>query len=107
MLDVADDLRGIWFIVIAVIGAVIWLVRLEGRVNTSVRDQDEMKGHVNRLFAKADKLDVLDKQVATVTSMMRPEAVAEYHRSDERIKARLDRLEETVAEIKRKDYQGG
>lgn len=104
MIELAGELKAIWFLIAAALGGVIWLVRLEGRVNTAIRDLGETQRNVKRLYDRSDRIDVLEKQVATVTSMMKPEALAEYHRSDERIKARLDYLEEKVGELRRKGY---
>lgn len=100
MMEVAGDLKAIWFLISALVFAVAWLVRLEGRLNTAIRDVADLQRSVNRLFAKSDKIDVIDKQVATVVGMMKPEALAEYHRSDERVKARLDALEGLCSELK-------
>lgn len=97
MIDFANDLNAIWYILVAAFGAVIWLVRLESRVNTAVRDIDQLQRSVNRLFNKSDKVDVLEQQVGKMSGLISMEAVADYNRADERTKARLDRLEEITA----------
>lgn len=105
MMELAGELKAVWFLLAAAFGAVIWLVRLEGRLNTAVRDLAEMQRSINRLFAKSDKLDVIEKQTTTLVSMMQPEALERYHRTDERTQSRLEVLEEKVTELRRSGYK--
>lgn len=110
-METVEDLKAIWFLVTGLVALVAWSVRLEARVSTTARDLNELKRNVDKQWKVLDQLQaqtaVHDRQLATLTAMMDPANVEQFHRSDERLKAKVEGIEAHVKHLMAKEYKGG
>jgi len=66
-MEIFDTLHSIWPVLISIVGLIVWLIRLEGRVNTHEKDITRLDKAQEIQSVKHDELDSrLVEQLAQV-----------------------------------------
>jgi hypothetical protein len=95
-MDAIAELKSIWWLVSAIIGLVVWLVRLEALSKHSAGLTSENKEAISVAFGKLDvineALPVMESKINIHSGMLRPDKMAEQAERRGRQDAQIEQL---------------
>jgi hypothetical protein len=101
-IDSAVNMPTIVTIIIATIGAVAWLIRMEGRVNSSAKDVDDLSKQIGAIDALVMlhhsqfhqyQLEAAEKYMTQAAfGEIKREIVSEINRMEGRLEAQIERV---------------
>ena len=102
MMEMAAELKSIWYLVIAIITLVVWLVRLESLSKQNSELIRELKKSSSAAFEKIDAINetlpVMQSKITVHSDLLKPDKLAEHYtksadfqaRTEERVQRLLD-----------------
>lgn len=111
VLDPAINLPTIISLLVAIVGVVAWLIRMEGRVNSAAKDAEDAKGQISATEAliflhqqqfHQYQLEAAEKYMTQAAfGEIKRELVSEINRMEGRLEAQIERIGNRPAPARR------
>lgn len=83
MMEVATELKSIWYLVAAIITLIVWLVRLESLSKQNNEMIQELRKASNAAFDKIDQINetlpVMQSKLGVHGDLLKPDKLAEHY----------------------------
>ena len=83
MVDLATELKSIWYLLIALVGIALWLGRLHSLAHSTHKTAKEINEALGAAFKKIDaineRLPVMQSKIGVMSDMLKPDKLAEFH----------------------------
>jgi len=90
-MDVLSELRAVWPMLVAMIGLVVWLARLEGSAKRNTEDLREVKKALAKSFDRLDSVQeampVIESKIKVFGDMLKPDKLADHYTTTARFQA--------------------
>ncbi|MDB4725931.1 hypothetical protein OAF54_00750 [bacterium] len=106
MIDLATELKSVWYLIMGLIGLSVWLVRLEAISKQSAKIAEENRKAIGAAFEKIDvineTLPVMKSKLNVHGDLLKPDKLAEHYTMTATFQAETKKDLERLLEAARK-----